>query len=130
MSVITIFEYKGIVCINSEETSEGMLSPIGPGKFGCVTDGDKIKITKSAMKLLSKIPRGRDAIGDIDCFKAHDGMNVFCWWGPCKRTMDISEGLVAARGTNLSFLTPVEDSEVEVLEEFKEAIDNPEEETE
>ena len=73
------------------ETEEWV--PCGNGKFGCVlinTKG-KLGISQEALELLRKIKRGRDSLGDLDCFKTADNRWCFSWIGGLARFIDIAE---------------------------------------
>lgn len=63
--------------------------PTGKGRIGTVIlDSKQIGFSEEALKLLEKIPRGRDAIGDVDWFETNTKAGklfAFSWMGPINR---------------------------------------------
>lgn len=117
----TIFKYKEYIGIMSDPNAEGFLAKPENGSFGCVLDASKIDISKEALKTLIEIPRGRDGLGDIDCFKADDGTIVFGWIGGYYKAFKPND-VVTSRDYNPKLLTSTEN--VDIPEDFKSFIDS------
>jgi hypothetical protein len=83
-------------------------------------ESSQVEFSPEAIETLKKVRVGRDSLGDIDCFKADDGMVVFSFLGGPWSMIDPAES-EAARGTDFSLVTATEG--VEVPEDFKQAID-------
>lgn len=83
-----VFAHKGIIGISSDENADGVIAKFGNGNIGCVCDASQVEISKEAFDLLLTIPRGRDSLGDIDVFKANDGMVIFAWLGGYLKVLD------------------------------------------
>lgn len=116
----TVFEYKGYIGIKSHPKADGMIAPAGGGNIGCVCDASKVQISKEALELLKKIPRGRDGLGEIDVFGSGD-KKIFGWMGGFLRVFKPSE-IETSRDYDPSILTHTDG--VEVPKDFKTFIDN------
>ena len=78
----SVFAHNGTIGIKSSVSAEGLLNnPTQKGQLGFVLDASFVDISPEALELLKKIPKSGDCIGDVDVFKAADGMVVFCWLG-------------------------------------------------
>jgi hypothetical protein len=115
-----VFIYKGIVGIQSEETSDALIAkPVG-GNLGCVCDASKVKISKEALDALKTIPKGHDGLGEIDVFKSGD-MIVFSWLGGYLKAFKPNE-IETSRDYNPNLLTHSED--VDIPKEFIDFVDS------
>jgi hypothetical protein len=75
-----VFIYKGVIGIQSEETSEALLVKPDVGTLGCICDASKVKISKEALDVLKTIPKGHDGLGEIDTYQSGDKI-LFMWLG-------------------------------------------------
>ncbi len=82
---VSITCYKDILCIETHPPFEkdDIFIPSGEGRIGCVllNTKDNLGISNAALKLLRKIPKSRDAIGDVMWWPAADGKYAFGWLG-------------------------------------------------
>lgn len=114
-----VFIYKGIVGIQSEETSDAIITKPGGGSLGCVCDADKVKISKEALEALKKIPQGNDGLGEIDVFKSGD-KTIFGWLGGYIKAFN-PNNIETSRDYDPNLLKSSED--VEIPKEFMEFVD-------
>lgn len=78
--------YKDVLVIETVEPENENYPgwvPIGPGKIGCVLCNTKrgLGASQEALDWLGKVPRSRDAIGDVDWWACADGTKAFSWLG-------------------------------------------------
>lgn len=87
-----VFTHKNYIGISSDLEAEGLVNnPANPGELGFVVDAEFVDIQPEALELLKKIPKSRDAIGDIDVFKASDDKVIFSWMGGPLNAFNIDE---------------------------------------
>lgn len=102
-----VYEYKGVIGIESDWKAEGLLNdPSTPGQLGFVLDASKVEVSKEALELLRQVPVGHDSLGDVDCFAADDGMTIFAWLGGPLRAVDPAD-CEAARNSKWDLLEKV-----------------------
>ena len=121
MGKVKVFAYKGFVGISADENSEGIIAHPGNGNLGVVCDSKGVEISEEALELLNRVDRGHDSLGEVDVFKANDGVIVFSWLGGYKKAFRPEE-IEGSRDTNMGLLTSTPGVEVE--KEFMEFIDN------
>ncbi|MEK6828566.1 MAG: hypothetical protein AABY15_00370 [Nanoarchaeota archaeon] len=115
-----IFVYKGIVGIQSGPDAEGFIAKPGNGNLGCVLDASSVEISKEALDLLVKIPKGGGGLGEIDVFQSGDKI-IIGWLGGYLKAFK-PESIETSRDYNPGLLTHTDG--VEVPNEFKEFIDS------
>ena len=115
-----VFIYKGVVGIQSEETSDALLAKPGNGNLGCVCDASKVKISKDALDALKAIPKGNDGLGEIEVFKANDGMVIFGWLGGYLKAFR-PDKIETSRDYNPNLLKHTDD--VKIPKEFIDFVD-------
>lgn len=116
-----VFIYKGVVGIQSEETSDALIAKPGNGNLGCVCDASKVKISKEALEALKTIPKGNDGLGEIDVFKDNSGRVIFGWLGGYLKAFK-PENAETSRDYNPSLL--MHSDNVEIPKEFIEFVDS------
>ena len=119
MNRTKVFAHRGIIGILSSPEAE-LIAHCGNGNIGCVADASKVDFSQEAIDILKTIKHNNDAIGDVDVFKADDGMTIFGWFGPHMRVVVPAE-CEAARGTDVSLLTATEG--IEPTDDFKVFVD-------
>lgn len=64
--------------------------PTGDGRMGCVLTDTKARlgVSEEAFELMKKIPRNRDAIGDIGWWECDDKTWAFSWFGSIHRIIN------------------------------------------
>jgi len=107
----TVFIYKGIIGISSQETCESLIAKPGNGNLGCVCDASKMKISKEALEALKTIPKGKDSIGDIDIFQTNDKKVIFSWFGGYLKAFKPNK-IETSRDYNPDLLTHSDDVEI------------------
>lgn len=118
----TVFVYKGYVGILSSFDAEGLLNqPKDAGQLGFVVDAASVRFSPEAVEELRKVRKSHDAIGDVDVFRADDGMVVFSWLGGPKKIFR-SGDVEGSRTYDPALLTP--DPTVEIPEDFKTYVDS------
>ena len=117
--MINVFYYKGIIGIDCDPNSEGIIAKPGNGNLGVVCKADKVRFSKDAVDALKRVKRSHDAIGDVDIFSSNEGP-IFSWLGGYRRMIkpDLVEG---SRDYDASLITATDD--VEIPEDFKAAVD-------
>ena len=120
MSRTKVFAYKGVVGIQSSPECELIARP-GGGSLGCVADASTVDFSQEAIDIMKQVKKNGDVIGDIDVFKANDGIVVFGWFGGYLKVVRPIDS-EAARGTDLSLLTAATEP-IEVPQEFKNFVD-------
>jgi len=117
-----VFVYKGVLGIQSSPQSVGLLNkPMEKDQLGFVMDASKVEFQQMAIDWLSKVPRSSDCIGNVDVFKANDGMVVFSWFGGPLQMMENPKDHSGSRDYKPELLEPTEG--VEAPEDFKARID-------
>lgn len=135
---LAIKEYRGyLVCDTLRPERDDNFIPPGPtpkGGFNLgVTLLDTAKflgISKEAYKLLIKIPKGRDAIGEISMFMANDGRGCLGWLGGFKKLIDPKHPDVERARDDTDDLPHIvipNELDPEVVKELDEVIDSPDE---
>ena len=100
-----VFAYKGVVGIKSDFKAEGLLNkPDQPGQLGFVVDASFVDISPEALKLLKKVPRSGDDIGDVDVFKTNGKMVVFAWMGGPMKAFKPEDGVSGSSSYDASLL--------------------------
>jgi hypothetical protein len=80
-TITQVFAYKGIIGIASHPKAEGLLNdPTKPGQLGFVCDASKVRVSQEALDLICKVPKSRDAIGDVMAYSAGEKF-IFGWMG-------------------------------------------------
>lgn len=116
-----IFEYKGIIGIQSDPDAEGLVAKPENGNLGCVVHADFVDISPEALELLKEVKKGKDNIGDIDVFEAGEGIVILGWLGGYLNAFKPTD-ILGSKDYNPALLKPTEG--VEVPEEFKDFVDN------
>lgn len=125
MSIRTkIFAYNGIIGIQSHPESEGLIvKPEGENK-GCVISAASVDISLEALELLKSVKKGKKKIGDIDIFKADEGLIIIGWKGGYLNAFRPSD-IEASKDYDVSLLTATTE-EIEIPQEFKNFVDSVE----
>ena len=105
-----VFAYKGYVGILSSPEADLVAKP-GNGNIGCVADAANVEFSQDAIDLLKKVKRSSDDIGDVDVFKAGDGVVVFGWLGGYMKAFK-PEDVEGSSTYNPSLLVATENVEV------------------
>lgn len=71
---------------NPEDLTYPGWTPVGGTRIGCVIENTKVAlgVSEDAFAWLEKVPKSRDAIGDVDWWACTDGMKAFAWLGGTK----------------------------------------------
>ena len=117
-----VFAYRGAIGINSNKNAEGLINRPGErGQLGFVANAAFVDISPEALSLLKTIKPSNDDIGDVDVFKAANGVVVFSWLGHDKKAF------YPAQVTGSNHYQPdllVASDNVEIPDEFKDHIDS------
>lgn len=117
-----IFEYKGFMGIESAPDAEGLLNdPMQPGQLGFVTDASKCEFSQAAIDILKQVKKSHDDIGDVDVFKAGDGMVIFSWFGGPLKILSPKWDVSGSSTYSPELLEATEG--IEPTDKFKEFID-------
>jgi len=104
--VTQITEYRGIIVIESDYKTEGLINdPLQTGQLGFIVQADKIKFSQGAIDCLKKVQKSRDAIGEVMCDNnGPDNTVLFSWLAGPKRFIEPGKHK-ADRDYNPSLLT-------------------------
>jgi len=121
--VANITAHKTFIAIELLATAsvpgKSTLSVDHPGCIGQIIHGlkDQLAVSKEALKLLSKVGRSHDDIGEVDCFKSNDGNLNFGWLGGGKQLINITDGNKLGSS---SYIAPQEKDVTLIPNEFPE----------
>lgn len=96
---VRVVAYKNRIVISPKNPEQDIAKgkklwwPTGGPKgwtLGCVLGDSKTQlgVSEEAIKLMEKVRRNHDAVGDLGWWKCHDGTFAFSWWGPIYRIVD------------------------------------------
>ena len=109
-----IFAYKGFIGIKSFLTAPGLINdPRKPGQLGFVIDARFVDVSPEALKLLKKIPKSGDDIGDVDVFKSEKFPVVISWLGGCLKMLKPGDGSSGSINYDPSLITPCKGVEID-----------------
>ena len=105
----------------SSPEAEGMIAKPENGNLGCVVNAANIDISVDALELLKKVKKGKGGLGDIDVFKADEGLIIFGWLGGYLNAF-LPKDILASRDYSPELLNAIEG--VEADQDFMNYIDS------
>jgi len=119
-----IFSYKNAVGAETDlDKGKFINNPKGGGQLGCVIDTKEIDITKEAKELIKNARREGGSFASIMLTKHanNDGSSIglMGFW----KHMFNSEGLMIGRDCDTSILEDCNETEIEIPQGFKDAVD-------
>lgn len=117
----TVFAHRGIVGIESDLKSEGLLNnPAQPGQLGFVLDASTVRFSPEAVEELKKVKRSHDDLGEVDIFQTDDKRVIFGWLGGIRKAFKASD-IEGSSSYDASLITSSAD--VETPQDFIDFVD-------